>query len=146
MAERRELGGWLDRLTGSGPADAPGSGAATGPVVPTAPLGRRVLGIAVDWAFALLIANGLMRGLGWGSFAPLAALLTMHVFLVGTAGYSAGHWIAGLRVTTLQGGPPGPIRALVRSLLLVLVIPAVMWGSDGRGLHDKAAGTAVVRR
>lgn len=147
MSDRRELGGWLDRLTGTGgPKDTDrGTGATGGPAV--APLGRRVLALAVDWAFALIIANGLMKGLHWGSFAPLAALLAMHVLLVGTAGFTAGHRLAGLTVVaTPQGGPPGPLRALVRAVLLCLVIPPLVWGSDGRGLHDRAAGTVVVRR
>ena len=33
----------------------------------------------------------------------------------------------------------------LRTLLLCLVVPAAIWDGDGRGLHDKAAGTAVVR-
>jgi len=33
----------------------------------------------------------------------------------------------------------------VRSALLCLVIPAVVWDRDGRGLHDTAAGTVLVR-
>jgi uncharacterized RDD family membrane protein YckC len=33
----------------------------------------------------------------------------------------------------------------VRTVLLCLVIPAFIWDRDGRGLHDKAAGTVVVR-
>ena len=39
----------------------------------------------------------------------------------------------------------GTLRALVRTIGLCLVIPAVVWGSDGRGLHDRWAGTDVVR-
>jgi len=38
------------------------------------------------------------------------------------------------------------VAALVRTLLLGLVIPAVVTDDDGRGLHDRAAGTVVVRR
>ena len=37
-----------------------------------------------------------------------------------------------------------PVR--LTPLLLVLVIPAVVMDEDGRGLHDRAAGTVVVRR
>ncbi|MDQ1739361.1 MAG: hypothetical protein QOE53_1013, partial [Pseudonocardiales bacterium] len=38
-----------------------------------------------------------------------------------------------------------PARVLLRTVLLVLVIPAVVWDRDGRGLHDRLAGSAVVR-
>ncbi|MFE4466652.1 RDD family protein, partial [Oerskovia sp. NPDC056781] len=30
-------------------------------------------------------------------------------------------------------------------VLLCLVVPAVVWDGDGRGMHDKAAGTVIVR-
>jgi uncharacterized RDD family membrane protein YckC len=30
-------------------------------------------------------------------------------------------------------------------MLLGLLIPAVIWDRDGRGLHDRAAGTVVIR-
>ena len=30
-------------------------------------------------------------------------------------------------------------------LLLFLLVPAVIWDRDGRGLHDRARGTAVIR-
>jgi len=35
---------------------------------------------------------------------------------------------------------------LIRTVSLCLVIPAVVWGLDGRGLHDVWAGTQIVRR
>ena len=41
---------------------------------------------------------------------------------------------------------PGFLSALARTILLCLVVPAVVWDSDGRGLHDRVAGTAIVRR
>ena len=37
-------------------------------------------------------------------------------------------------------------RALMRRVLLAFVIPALFMDGDGRGLHDKATLTAVVRR
>jgi uncharacterized RDD family membrane protein YckC len=30
-------------------------------------------------------------------------------------------------------------------VLLALLVPALIWDRDGRGMHDKAAGTALVR-
>jgi hypothetical protein len=42
--------------------------------------------------------------------------------------------------------PPNLLLAAVRTALLLLVIPAVVWDADGRGLHDRVAGTAIVRR
>ncbi len=155
MVERRELGDWLlgpgasSRSDGGAedgtypgsrlgrPADGPGS---------VAGFGRRLGGLAIDWAIALLLGYGLMRPLGWGGMAPLAALLTMNVVLVGTAGFTFGHRVVGVQVLTVDGALPGPIRALVRSLLLCLAVPPLIWDRDQRGLHDRAAGTIAARR
>ena len=38
-----------------------------------------------------------------------------------------------------------PWRAVLRTFLLVLLIPAVIFDRDGRGLHDRLTDTAVVR-
>ena len=45
----------------------------------------------------------------------------------------------------LDGRPVGLARAFVRTLLLMLVVPAIMMDRDLRGLQDKAAKTIVVR-
>ncbi len=37
------------------------------------------------------------------------------------------------------------LDAAVRTILLALLIPALIWDKDGRGLHDRVARTAVVR-
>jgi len=37
------------------------------------------------------------------------------------------------------------VPALARTILLVLAIPALIWDRDDRGLHDKVAGTVVIR-
>jgi uncharacterized RDD family membrane protein YckC len=37
------------------------------------------------------------------------------------------------------------LDAIVRTILLGLLVPAVIWDKDGRGLHDRVARTAVVR-
>ncbi len=114
--------------------------------------GRRVAGLAVDWAVALLIGNGLMRPLEWGAMAPLAALLVMHAVLVGTAGFTLGHRLADLRVERVEIAgpgaqvPPGLARASLRAVLLCLAVPPLLADRDNRGLHDRVAGTVVVRR
>jgi uncharacterized RDD family membrane protein YckC len=105
-------------------------------------MGRRVAGIVVDWVLCLLVARWLF---GDNPLAPLGVLAVEHLLLVGTLGTSIGHRLAGLRVETVTGGWAGPARAAVRTLLLCLVVPAAVWDADQRGLHDKAAGTVLVR-
>ncbi|WP_152231000.1 RDD family protein [Georgenia ruanii] len=105
-------------------------------------LGRRIIGLAVDWAIATAISAGF---LGNDPLATLGIFALMTWLMLSTLGATIGHVAAGLAVRRLDGGLPGPRRALIRTVLLCLVIPAVVWGADGRGLHDIAAGTVVTR-
>ena len=105
--------------------------------------GRRLLGIVIDWVLALLIANAFLHPLA--SLGPLLVLLAEHSVLVGTAGGTIGHRLVGARVETVAGGRPSLLQSLGRAVLLTLAVPALIWDSDQRGLHDKAAGTLVAR-
>jgi hypothetical protein len=51
-----------------------------------------------------------------------------------------------MRVARVDADAPvGFVRALVRQVLLVFVVPALFADSDGRGMHDRATGTGLVR-
>jgi uncharacterized RDD family membrane protein YckC len=112
-------------------------------------IGRRVIAILVDWLVCNVIAIGLLHyrlgEAGLGSFKPLVVFVLMNLLLVGTLGSTIGHRLLGLRVVRLGGASAGPIPALVRTVLLAVVIPAVIWDRDTRGFHDKLAGTVLVR-
>jgi len=69
----------------------------------------------------------------------------MNLLLVGTLGSTIGHRLLGIRVVRLDGAIAGPILALIRTSLLAVVIPAVIWDRDTRGFHDKIAGTVTIR-
>ena len=105
--------------------------------------GRRILAICIDWGLSYLIAAAFFNS---HPNAILAIFAAEQVLLVGTLGYSVGHRIMGIKVTTLDGGPPGLLAGAVRALLLCLVIPAIIFDADHRGLHDKAMKTILVRR
>jgi uncharacterized RDD family membrane protein YckC len=49
-------------------------------------------------------------------------------------------------VVPLKSGWIGIWRPIVRTLLLALLVPALIADRDGRGLHDRLAGTVLVRR
>ncbi len=125
--------------------------------------GRRVAALAVDWALCLAISTAFFDG------DPMATLLVFaaeNVLLVGTTGYTVGHrllgsgsartsaasgrWRRGDRPVRATCRPrrccPGPCGPRCARSLLCLVIPAVVWDDHGRALHDRAAGTVVVRR
>jgi len=105
-------------------------------------LGRRIGALAIDWALASSISAGFF---GFDSMATLAVFGAMTILLLSTLGATIGHRLFGLGVRRLDGGAPGPARAAVRTLGICLVVPAVVWGPDGRGLHDRWSGTSVVR-
>ncbi len=109
--------------------------------------GRRVGALAVDWTLCLLIANGLITD-GYQQATGNWALLiffVLSVLTVGTLGFTPGKRLFGLRVVELGTGRVNPLRALLRSALLCVAIPALVWDRDGRGLHDRLARTVEVR-
>ncbi|WP_324650981.1 RDD family protein [Georgenia sp. H159] len=108
-----------------------------------APLGRRVLAVAVDWAIATAISYGFVNDHPLTVLGVFAAITWI---LLATRGATIGHTLLGLRVRAVDGGVARPAQVLVRTASLCLVIPAVVWGLDGRGLHDVWAGTDIVRR
>ncbi len=128
---------------------------------PSAHVGRRLGGIGIDWVLSLLVSSAFFVDpafdqtvataperilLAGAPFATLGVWAVQHLLLVATLGSTIGHRVVGLRVVRENGASPvGLLKALIRTLLLALVIPAVVWGPDGRGLHDRVAGTRIVR-
>ncbi|HZU93877.1 MAG TPA: RDD family protein [Microbacterium sp.] len=105
--------------------------------------GRRIGALAIDWAAAVIISIAFFQ---YDSLATLSIFAVVQMLFIPTAGGSPGHRILGMRVVLFAGpGWVGLWRPLVRTLLLVLVIPAVVWDPDQRGLHDKAAGLMLIR-
>lgn len=153
MAGREDLGSWLEGPPTDPesesqlglPAEGPGS---------LARMPRRIVALLVDWLLSLAVSgllfpeDGVARGILAGDrLATLAVFGVSSAVLVGLLGHTIGHRLTGMRVIRLRDGRvPGVVAGVVRSALLVLVIPAVVWGRDGRGLHDVAAGTVIVRR
>ncbi|HET6673395.1 MAG TPA: RDD family protein [Agromyces sp.] len=109
-------------------------------------VGRRIAALVIDWVAATLIAL---------LFAPYSSVLhswltlvifaVMQVLFIPTIGGSVGHRLTGLRVVPMSGGWIGLWRPIVRTALLVVVIPALIWDADQRGFHDKVAGTVLIR-
>ncbi|WP_125099731.1 RDD family protein [Leucobacter chromiireducens] len=107
-------------------------------------IGRRILAIMIDWGLAALPAYFLVGGPN-ASVWNIVFFAIMQVIFIPTIGGSIGHRLVGLRVVPIAGGWVGIWRPVVRTLLLCLVIPLLVWDSDQRGFHDKIAGTVLVR-
>lgn len=144
MVDRKDIGSWLTGPDTSGISKYPGErlGLPESGPESIARAGRRIVAILIDWGVALLISNFAFAG---NSGATLAIFAAEQILLIGTLGYSIGHRVAGIHVVQLGGGPAGPLAAVVRALLVCLVIPAVIFDPDHRGLHDKAMNTVLVR-
>lgn len=110
---------------------------------------RRALAAVIDWLIAQLIVIGLfdvqVTAGGAKAFAPLGVFLLMHLILVGTLGTTIGHRVVGIQVAAMEGGAPTPRMVLIRTLMVALFFPAIFTASDGRGFHDRAAGTTTLR-
>lgn len=111
-----------------------GPGAAAG-------FGPRLGGLVVDWLPCLLIAEVFTSN---PSLSALVMFAILTVIAVSVAGRTPGHRVAGLRVARLDGGQPGFAAAVIRTVLLCLVIPPLVFDTDWRGLHDRAASTVVL--
>jgi len=115
-------------------------------------VGRRIAAIAIDWASSIAVTM-LLSGAAYGAIASSNAgqMTTLGIFIVlqiaglWAMGGSIGHRLLGLYLVDLHGQRPAFWRPVVRSILLALVIPALVWDSDQRGFHDKVAGTILLR-
>ena len=110
-----------------------------------ASFGRRFGALLIDWALCTLIASLLVRDLRSNPWPQLGVFVLTHAFFIGLFGRTPGMAPARIRcVSTADGGAIGLPRALLRAVLLALVIPAMISDREGRGLHDRAAGSVVV--
>jgi uncharacterized RDD family membrane protein YckC len=115
-----------------------------------ASFGRRLAALFVDWVAANLVTvlavHGSLR-YGTQSFDLLAlGIFALEVFvLTWLAGASFGQRLMGVRVVSLDRGRVGVLRAMARTVLVCLAVPPLIWDRDGRGLHDRAVLTAVIR-
>lgn len=112
--------------------------------------GRRIGALTADWLLGYLLA-ALFAG-GDPLSTPGFNWLVLGVWFLITAapvavfGASAGMTAFGIRVASIgEEAVVGVPRAVLRTALIAVIIPAVIRDDDGRGWHDRAARTIVVR-
>jgi RDD family len=109
--------------------------------------GRRIGALFVDWALAYLATGAF----GWhptttqGQWGVIALFAAQMLLLESLLGYTIGKRIFRIHVGRL-GGPLTPLQVIARTILLLLLVPAAIWDRDGRGMHDRLAGTVVLNR
>ncbi len=122
----------------------------------TASWTRRFLALLVDWFACSLVViaffgtSALEQGNPQSFYVHLVFLIECTLFNTLLAG-SFGKLVTGLRVVRVDrdmnaiAAPVTLLRSLLRTFLILLVVPPLIFRPDGRGLHDLATGTATVR-
>jgi uncharacterized RDD family membrane protein YckC len=120
-----------------------------------ATMGRRVVALIVDWVLCEIIVAAVTRHEIFAStmdshyFATMDWTLVVFAFevwlLTAISGITVGKRLLGIRVIAPDGSRPGFRWALLRTVLLLCVVPPLLADRDLRGLHDRAANTIVVR-
>jgi uncharacterized RDD family membrane protein YckC len=116
-------------------------------VLETASWVRRTAALFVDWIASTLVVILVIGPAGWSEdrfsgFYTLGVYVAESALLTALVGGSFGQLATRIRVIrTDTRRPPDLLRALLRSVMICLVIPPLVFKPDGRGLHDMATGT-----
>ncbi len=143
----------------AGASQAPRAGAAEKPGYPGRDLGlpetgsgsvasmaRRVGALFVDWLLCWAIVVVAIRPYQADvAYWTLALFAAQDYVSTSLTGFTLGKLALRIRVIKLDDSRIGPLWGLVRTVLLLTVIPPLMSDRDLRGLHDRAANTVVVR-
>ena len=109
--------------------------------------GRRMLGVLIDWLMSYAIAIGFFVEFGEPSMGAAVFLIFTVQYLIFAAlgGATPGHRIVGLKIVRFSdGGMPTPLQALIRTGLLILIITAITFDQNGRGVNERLSDTVLV--
>ena len=110
--------------------------------------GRRMLGVLIDWLMSYAIAIGFFVEFGEPSMGAVVFLLFTAQYLLFAAlgGATPGHRVVGLKIVRFSDGAmPTPLQALIRTGLLVLIVTAITFDHNGRGINERLSNTVLVR-
>ncbi|KAB3520857.1 RDD family protein [Corynebacterium sp. zg254] len=110
----------------------------------------RMAALLIDWLMCYAMAFFITRmtdALGDYATVAMFTFIVWRIVTVWLFAQSPGHAFLGLGVARIDDGSKrvGPWRSVVRTLLTVFLFPPVIQDTDGRGMHDRATGTAVIR-
>ena len=110
--------------------------------------GRRMLGVLIDWLMSYAIAVGFFVEFGEPSMGAVVFLIFTAQYLLFAAlgGATPGHRIVGLKIVRFSdGGMPTPLQALIRTGLLVVIVTAITFDHNGRGINERLSNTVLIR-
>jgi len=113
--------------------------------------GRRMAALALDWlaCYAIVAAlSGCINKMSPNSSLYVLAIFFLEVWiLIALQGATLGHRLFGMKVVRFEdGGAISLSQALIRTVLLVLVVTAVTFDVNGRGIHERLSGSVLTRR
>lgn len=103
---------------------------------------RRIGALFVDWFIASGIGMMLAAGNQW---LVLGIFVLLHFALLWLFATTLGKLLFRIQVVQVGGAPVKLYQAAIRAVLLGLVVPVLVIDRDGRGLHDKLAGTVEIQ-
>ena len=118
------------------------------PRYPRVGRGRRMVGLLIDWALCYFITWGFFADPGTGAFTPIVYFLYLgqYLFFSVLGGATPGHRIVGLKIVSFSDAQmPTPRQALIRTALLAIVITAITFDQNGRGINERFSGTVLIR-
>lgn len=123
------------------PKEGPGS---------LASLFSRMGALLIDWIICMALAWLITLQtdvLGHYSTLTWLLFLVWRTISVWLFAQSPGHAVMGIGVGRIDKPDErvGFVRALVRTFFTLFLFPPIIQDTDGRGMHDRATGTAVVR-
>lgn len=143
MISRKDLASWIE----GPPHHEAGSYAGQGLGLPAegpssmAGYGRRFLALFIDWVLALVLGAVFFNG---NEFAPLLIFAGMHILMIGLLGTTIGKRLARIQIVKVGGASASLITSLIRTALLMLIVPLIIVDSEGRGLHDRLAKSVEI--
>jgi len=113
-----------------------------------ASIGVRIRAFVIDSVLCVLIAlaAGFRPGRPGYDLTVYGSFLLIELGFVSVVGQTPGMRVAGAAVVRFSDAGRASFRwVLVRTLLLATVIPALIVDATGRAMHDRAAGTVMMR-
>jgi uncharacterized RDD family membrane protein YckC len=109
-------------------------------------MARRTGAIFIDWLLCtLIVVTAINPPQAEVAYWTLLIFAAQDCVFTALTGFTIGKLILRIRVVRLDGRTIGVGWALVRTVLLLTVVPPLITDKDLRGLHDRAANAAVIR-
>jgi hypothetical protein len=110
-------------------------------------VGRRFAALMADWLMSWAVGSIFFSQEVAREFWITGIFFFQIVLFTFLTGASAGQRIFRVQVVTYPNlGPLSFTKVLLRTFLILLVIPAVVFDREGRGLHDRAASSIAIKR